>query len=1024
MSQLSGKDIHSLSITELLSLGEGLASSQHRSSFDEGDNDSDSASSLEEVEIPDEPSSETVKKEYTLPADGVVVKIDLPIGQVGRKKKKFDFEASLRRKLSRRARETQLMLHKSNVVFIIASHRFLNKTILNNMELQALALSLVPSANCYPGKRTDMNYLEKLVLWFSKKFKIDPERPEKEKLHDAVADVISTRRSPRAALIVYSFVVLARAIGLTARLVCNFRPVPPKSVNEFSKTADSSASKSAEAQPNADEKSIATPAKGSQKSTKTSVTKKSSSAELLRSAGKEKPRNQKSEPTRKSSQASSRKSPKTKNQRNDEDSSPEVIAEKKRVPKKINRQILSSDDEKPGPSGTQGKPDKVRDIWSEVFLEEEEFWVSVDVFAGKVHCVREILGKVSKPLSYIVGFNNDGTLRDVLPRYEPMWATSLKKNRAEDGWWRETIQPFLEPKSRRRKAEDKEFEQSVAEQPLPSSIGAYKNHPLFALDRHLLKFEAIYPHNAKPLGNIRGESVYPRSCVHKLHSKETWLKEALVIRDGEKPYKIVAARPKYDRLSGEMLKAQPLELFGKWQTEPFVPPVAENGIVPRNNFGNVEKALVIRDGEKPYKIVAARPKYDRLSGEMLKAQPLELFGKWQTEPFVPPAQPLELFGKWQTEPFVPPVAENGIVPRNNFGNVELFKPCMLPVGCVHMNLPNLNKIARKLKIDCAQAMVGWDFHGGWSHPVYDGFVVCQEYEELLQDAYDQEMAMQEKKDEDKRLTRIYKNWRRLVRGLLIRERIKCRYINNFDEDSAVASGSNHLDHSSEDEAQVKKACVEADGESSIAAKKRQLANLEKQLRRKPTPKTRKNPAAGPKRPAKPAKPQAKKRRTISPQNPLSSETSPSSSEVEDVEQVRKAAKAGNIPKRQTQRKLARKSYKADESSESDGDFSAEEESDGDFKKKPAAAPKRPAKPAKPQAKKRRTMSPENPLSSETSPSSSEVEDVEQVRKAAKAGNIPKRQTHRKLARKSYKADESSESDGDFSAEEESDGDFK
>ena len=31
--------------------------------------------------------------------------------------------------------------------------------------------------------------------------------------------------------------------------------------------------------------------------------------------------------------------------------------------------------------------------------------------------------------------------------------------------------------------------------------------------------------------------------------------------------------------------------------------------------------------------------------------------------------------------------------------------------------PGLNKVARKLGFDCAAAMVGWDFHGGSSHPV-------------------------------------------------------------------------------------------------------------------------------------------------------------------------------------------------------------------------------------------------------------------------------------------------------------------
>ena len=47
----------------------------------------------------------------------------------------------------------------------------------------------------------------------------------------------------------------------------------------------------------------------------------------------------------------------------------------------------------------------------------------------------------------------------------------------------------------------------------------------------------------------------------------------------------------------------------------------------------------------------------------------------------------------------------------------------------------LNKVAKKLGIDCAPAMTGWDYHGGWSHPVYDGFVVCSEHVEALLDAW-------------------------------------------------------------------------------------------------------------------------------------------------------------------------------------------------------------------------------------------------------------------------------------------------
>lgn len=115
---------------------------------------------------------------------------------------------------------------------------------------------------------------------------------------------------------------------------------------------------------------------------------------------------------------------------------------------------------------------------------------------------------------------------------------------------------------------------------------------------------------------------------------------------------------------------------------------------------------------------------------------------------------LEIFGPWQVEDYVPPTAENGIVPRNAYGNVDLFKECMLPKGTVHLQCklfsiqffyiflsdivldPGLNKVAKKMNIDCAPAMVGFDFHSGWSHPVYDGFVVCEEFSEALIAAWD------------------------------------------------------------------------------------------------------------------------------------------------------------------------------------------------------------------------------------------------------------------------------------------------
>ena len=77
----------------------------------------------------------------------------------------------------------------------------------------------------------------------------------------------------------------------------------------------------------------------------------------------------------------------------------------------------------------------------------------------------------------------------------------------------------------------------------------------------------------------------------------------------------------------------------------------------------------------------------------------------------------------------------GVVPRNEYGNVELFQPSMLPAGACHIrskkdstslhyssrsvSVAGIQKVARKLGVSYAPAMIGWDFHSGHCCPVYD-----------------------------------------------------------------------------------------------------------------------------------------------------------------------------------------------------------------------------------------------------------------------------------------------------------------
>lgn len=56
-------------------------------------------------------------------------------------------------------------------------------------------------------------------------------------------------------------------------------------------------------------------------------------------------------------------------------------------------------------------------------------------------------------------------------------------------------------------------------------------------------------------------------------------------------------------------------------------------------------------------------------------------------------------------------------------------------GTVHLQMPRLPPICRKLGVDYAAAMTGFDIKGGRSVPIIDGVVVCKEDEASVLETY-------------------------------------------------------------------------------------------------------------------------------------------------------------------------------------------------------------------------------------------------------------------------------------------------
>nr|XP_015203476.1 PREDICTED: DNA repair protein complementing XP-C cells [Lepisosteus oculatus] len=752
---------------------------------EETDEDEESDEDWEDVEELNEPMCSSLgPSEPALPSQPVEIEIETPEQakkRQRRERRKAEFETYLRRMMNRFTKDVLTDTHKVHLLCLLANGFFRNR-VCSEPDLQAIALSVVPNhfTRVTPEK-ADVTFLSNLVKWFTKTFTLNPELSDDDGVSRQATlegrfGMFSARDHEE---MTHLFLIILRALQFFCRLVLSLQPIPLKGPPNKSKSKTSS-STSLESPPSAGKtkssgKSLAQKAGKMEQEVESICDDENNNNSSIskaesRIAGAKRPVSQKArsgkgakklKPEEDAGSSCSEKqgvkkeaSQKPKNERRrkvaskinykedseDEDDSAsefELSSDtessysegeehgrrrsstgKRQVPQsrtKISqagrnksqagkagkkatqkeKETLGSDNEDIKETGQTGI--KGTDQWLEVYLEESGKWVCVDCVRPAVALPQLCYKQATKPVTYVVGIDNGGFVKDLTKRYDPTWMTSTRKRRVDEEWWEETLESYKSPFTERDEKEDMELQAKLLDQPLPTAISEYKSHPLYALKRHLLKYEALYPPTAAILGYCRGEAVYSRDCVHTLHSKDTWLKEARVVRLGEVPYKMVKG------FSNRARKARLLE--------------AEN-----------------------------RNKVD-----------------------------LPLFGHWQTEEYQPPVAVDGKVPRNEYGNVYLFRPCMLPIGCVHLQVPNLHRVARKLNIDCAPAVTGFDFHCGFSHPVIEGYVACEEYKEVLLAAWENEQAELEKKEREKREKRVLSNWTLLVKGLLIRERLKRRY---------------------------------------------------------------------------------------------------------------------------------------------------------------------------------------------------------------------------------------------------------
>lgn len=130
-----------------------------------------------------------------------------------------------------------------------------------------------------------------------------------------------------------------------------------------------------------------------------------------------------------------------------------------------------------------------------------------------------------------------------------------------------------------------------------------------------------------------------------------------------------------------------------------------------------------------------------------------------------------LYADFQTEVYIPPPVVRGRVPRNVYGNLDLYVPSMCPPGGVHIRHKLASKAARILQVDCADAVTGFKFKGRHGTAIVQGVVVAQEHGDAVHATIEGMEYMQEQAEIDARRAESLRLWRRFFLGLRIAQRV-------------------------------------------------------------------------------------------------------------------------------------------------------------------------------------------------------------------------------------------------------------
>ncbi|KAK1836633.1 Rad4-domain-containing protein [Podospora conica] len=432
----------------------------------------------------------------------------------------------------------------------------------------------------------------------------------------------------------------------------------------------------------------------------------------------------------------------------------------------------------PPPKPPPPAPKRIRDespypiYWVEVLNVAHQSWHPVDPLVTRTqwrpHALEPPASDRENNMSYVVAFESDSSARDVTRRYVKAYNAKTKRARIDgvslpsasrtlaapaDGahptitegerWWRLALRRYRRrPRTDLDRIEEGQLLADEAREPMPRGVADFKDHPIYALERHLRRHEVLIP-GAEPSGTVAAgskaplERIYRRRDVRIARSRERWYRLGRVIKPGEEAVRILAKPQRR-----------------------------------KSRFG----------GSRDDDIDEADEDDDDAGG---------LFGKAE-------AMGTPIYTYEQTELYQPPPVVNGRVPRNRFGNLDVYVPSMVPPGGAYVPHERAAWAAFVLGVDYAPALTGFEFKGRQGTAVIKGAVVPEECEEGVKAVIEALADLEAEAEEERRRRRALRTWSRFLKGLRIRERVYAG-VEDEDEDEGEKGGGGFVQDGEQEE---------------------------------------------------------------------------------------------------------------------------------------------------------------------------------------------------------------------------------